>query len=139
MDRSIFDLSLLFGHRKPELQFEFFKKGRIEVNGKWKIRDRSKVVTFKDGYDLKSKHNLIPSPAVDIGIYIPKRKDFTYDKNSLIYLAGLIHSVSVELYIQGKITHLVKWGGNWDNDNIILKDQIFMDLCHFELYKPKGE
>ncbi|WP_232367585.1 M15 family metallopeptidase domain-containing protein [Alteromonas pelagimontana] len=49
--------------------------------------------------------------------------------------AGFVQCVARQLYAEGKITHLVRWGGDWDMDGQTL-DQKFNDLPHFELYKP---
>ena len=78
--------------------------------------------------------------AVDIYAYHPVyevRKKIAYDIGSLCYIAGVIQSTAVELYGIGLVKHLVRWGGNWDKDAVILHDQSFDDLPHFELYKPR--
>jgi len=36
------------------------------------------------------------------------------------------------LYNEGKITHKLRWGGDWDSDKVF-DDQNFDDLPHFEL------
>ena len=62
-----FDFAVTHGHRTPEEQFELFKKGRsLNMDGKWIITDRKKVVTYVDGYEKKSKHNAEPSKAIDM-------------------------------------------------------------------------
>ena len=58
-----------------------------------------------------------------------------WDNEHLSYLAGLIHGVTEMLLVEGKITHKIRWGGNWDMDGVILIDQTFDDRPHFELIK----
>lgn len=50
--------------RSKEEQLRLFSQGRKFENGKWIIVDKSKVVTYCDGYNITSKHNL--GLAVDI-------------------------------------------------------------------------
>lgn len=130
------DFALVFGHRTPALQFLFFQQGRREIDGVWEIVEKGKVVTYKDGYNKLSKHNIDPSPAWDIRACIPGKKHLSYDTKVLSFLAGVFITVARELYARGAIDHLVRWGGNWDMDGEIITDQGFQDLCHFELYKP---
>jgi peptidoglycan L-alanyl-D-glutamate endopeptidase CwlK len=40
------------------------------------------------------------------------------------------------LLVEGKISHAIRWGGDWDSDDIF-DDQNFDDLPHFELVKIK--
>ena len=69
-----------------------------------------------------SKHNNVPSMAVDIAPYpiAWERRD------RFIYLAGWVKGVAS---IQG---YPIIWGGDW-NDNTILSDEHFFDLGHFEI------
>jgi peptidoglycan L-alanyl-D-glutamate endopeptidase CwlK len=112
------DFGVAEAHRSKTLQLQYFNEGRTEC----------------DGINILSKHNYYPSLAVDIYPYVNgKAKWVTAD---LSYLAGIIKAVSEMLYAQGKITHKVRWGGNWDKDGEILTDQQFDDMPHMELYKP---
>ena len=124
-----FDNTVIYGHRSPEFQFGLFKKGRKEVSpGVWEIVDRSKVVTNADGYQKQSDHNLFPSKAIDAA---PYPVDLT-DLSRIRYFAGYAMGVAAELKHSGKITHSLRWGGDWDDDTD-LKDQSFNDLLHFYL------
>jgi len=80
----------------------------------------------------QSKHNQTPSLAFDI---IPYPFNGWENREDFYYRAGFILAVARQLYEQGKITHIVRWGGDWDRDDD-LYDQTFMDLPHFELVKP---
>ena len=41
------------------------------------------------------------------------------------------------LWEKGLIDHVIRWGGNWDSDGVIIRDQGFDDLVHFELKEKK--
>jgi peptidoglycan L-alanyl-D-glutamate endopeptidase CwlK len=113
------DFGIAEGHRSVEKQQEYFKAGKSRV----------------DGIKIKGKHNYSPSQAFDIYGWVAGK--INYEKETMCYLAGLIVGVSEMLYKDGKTDHKLRWGGNWDKDGIILKDQSFDDMPHFEIYKPK--
>ena len=92
-----------------------------------------KFFTLKNGIMSPSKHNIWPSPAWDIRVYISGNKKLAYDKYHLSHIAGVICAAAKELQKINLIKHTVTWGGNWDNDGIILYDQRLWDLCHFQL------
>ena len=109
------DFGISEGHRSINKQKEYFDKG----------------LSKKDGVTSLSKHNYYPSLAVDIYPYFNNQAN--WDKEHLSYLAGIIHAVSENLYSNKKIKHRIRWGGNWDMDGTIIKDQSFNDRPHFEL------
>ena len=111
------DFGIAEGHRSLEKQLQYFKQGKSKI----------------DGVTKKGKHNYTPSLAVDIFPYL--ENEANWDKEHLSYLSGVIHAVSEILFTQGKITHKIRWGGNWDMDGVILIDQSFDDRPHFELVK----
>lgn len=116
------DFGVSEGHRSLLRQKQLFDK------------DKSKI----DGVSKKGKHNYIPSLAADIYIYHPDlatRKKLAYDKVHLAYVAGIIQASAQELESNGEITHVIRWGANWDSDGIIDFDQLFDDYPHFELIK----
>lgn len=102
------------GYRSEEEQLELYKAGKTKVK--------------------KSKHNEYPSDAVDIFV----ANGYTWDYHHLCYIAGVFevafNIVKAEYGIEGVY---LRWGGNWDSDGIILKDQQFQDLVHFELVYDK--
>lgn len=113
------DFGIAEGHRSVEKQKQYFDEGKSKI----------------DGINRKGKHNYSPSLAVDIYPYF--NNGANWDNEHLSYLAGLIHGVSEILFSQGRITHKLRWGGNWDMDGVILLDQSFDDRPHFELIKVK--
>lgn len=122
-----FDCTVVFGSRTPAEQFKLYKKGRKEVNGVWMIVDKKKVVTYKDGYNKKSKHNYLPSQAIDLAPY-PIDWD---DEDRMRYFAGYVMGIAKMLKEVGLIKSDIIWGGDWDDDTD-LSDQSFMDLVHFQ-------
>lgn len=117
------DFGVSEGHRSIERQYQLFIEGKSKI----------------DGITKKGKHNKKPSEAVDTYIYHPDlttRRKLAYDRMHLAYIAGLIDACAEKLFKEGEITHLIRWGANWDSDGIIDYDQSFDDFPHFELIKP---
>ena len=117
----VFDFSVISGHRPPEEQFELFKKGRKLQARECTVVDKSKVVTYKDGTEKKSRHNESPSEAVDIVPYPIDWKDT--DRMNQLY--GVVLAVQYRLFRDGKIQNLLEWGGNWK----------WKDQPHFQIKK----
>jgi peptidoglycan L-alanyl-D-glutamate endopeptidase CwlK len=112
------DFGVAEGYRSIEKQQQYFKEGKSKI----------------DGISKKGKHNYIPSLAVDIYPYF--ENGAKWDDEHLSYLSGIIHAVTEILFSDKKISHKVRWGGNWDMDGVILIDQSFDDRPHFELVLP---
>lgn len=123
-----FDHAITYGHRSSQLQFALYKKGRVWNGVSWIVKDRSKIVTNCDGITKKSKHNSLPSEAVDA---VPYPIDWG-DTERLSHFAGFVKGTAISLFVQGKMTHRIRWGGDWDDDTEI-KDEIFRDGYHFEI------
>ena len=118
--RTPVDFGISEGHRSLERQKELYDQGKSKI----------------DGINKKGKHNYSPSLAIDLYAYHPDievRKKLAYDVPTLCIIAGVIISCADELKAKGDIKHSLRWGGNWDNDGVILYDQSFDDLPHFEL------
>lgn len=84
-----------------------------------------------DKSDLRwphSKHNGKPSRAVDV---VPYPIDWE-DRTRFYYFAGIVMGIAERLKLQGKVSHDIRWGRDWDGDNVFT-DQKFNDLPHFEL------
>ena len=109
IQRTFVDFGIAEGNRSLERQKELFAKG----------------LTTKDGVITFSKHNSMPSMAVDIFGWVNGKECYTVAV--MCYLAGVIQSCAAELNIP------IRWGGNWDQDGEIITDQTFQDLPHFEL------
>lgn len=79
-------------------------------------------VKFPDG-----NHNKRPSTAADVYPY-----PIAANMDSLSYVKRMIHFAG---YVQGIAKQMgipIRWGGDW-NENLVLADEKFADLPHFEL------
>lgn len=114
---SVVDFGVSEGNRSVEKQQEYFRTGKSKV----------------DGIKIVGKHNMQPSWAADIYAYVAGKPSLAFNKTYLTYLGGVITSVAQRLLNEGKITHKIRWGFNWDSDGEIGTDQTFQDLPHFEL------
>ena len=92
-----YDCTILCGHRDVNEQFELFKKGRKEVNGVWVVKDRSQVVTWKDGIKNLSKHNYYPSEAVDAAPFPIDWEDIQRFKGFEEYVRGVADSLDIKI------------------------------------------
>lgn len=79
----------------------------------------------REYFEQKREHEWL-SDAVDVA---PHPIDWN-DARRFIYMAGLIIGTGRAL------GHDFRWGGNWDEDQIIIDDQNFDDLPHFEYRGP---
>lgn len=115
-----FDCSLIEGYRPKERQDMLFEQGFSDV--KWP----------------NGKHNVSPSLAVDAMPWHQERPhiDWAHSK-SITHLAGFVRGVAVVLFSQRRITHLIRWGGDWDRDFDVRERQAFNDSPHYELYLPE--
>lgn len=117
------DFGINEGHRTFEKQLEYFLAGTSELDPR-----------IPEKFE-KAKHLKNPSEAVDIKIFVPDRPDLTYDFSHLAFVAAWMLATAEMLYVKGEIKHKATWGGNWDNDGILLVDQNFDDQPHIELRK----
>lgn len=117
LSRSQVDFGISEGHRSLERQKKLFDEGKSRI----------------DGISKKGKHNHSPSLAVDVYAYVTDNKSMAYDRSHLSYLGGVITAVGEQLLEEGKVSHKIRWGGNWDSDGYLIYDHSFKDLPHFEL------
>ena len=99
-----YDCTVLEGYRSNERQEELFHEGRSKARAG------------------QSKHNEMPSLAVDVAPY-PVKWD---EPERFYHFAGFVLGIAKTMDIN------VRFGGDWDRDND-LYDQTFNDLPHFEL------
>jgi len=113
-----FDHSLIEGHRDEETQNFYYDQGKS------KLRYPG------------SKHNQSPSLAVDAMPWFVKRPHIDWGHSPSIYhFAGVVRGVASMLFHTGQISHLIRWGGDWDKDFDVREKQ-WDDTPHFELYQP---
>lgn len=106
------DFTVLEGHRAQAAQEAAFAVGNTKLH-------------WPDG-----KHNKSPSWAVDIAPYPINWKD----TERFVYFAGIVMGIAHKLRDEGKITHAIRYGGDW-NMNTQVKDENFRDYGHFEIIK----
>lgn len=105
-----FDCKVLEGYRNQEDQEKAFEAGNTHLH-------------YPNG-----KHNHQPSLAVDVS---PYPVDWNNPKR-FYWFAGYVMGVAIRLKEEGKMSHSIRYGGDWDNDKDIT-DNHFQDLVHFEL------
>lgn len=98
------------GHRNEVDQEEAFKRGATTLH--WP----------------HGKHNASPSLAVDVYPHPIELKN----TNRFYWFGGFVMGIAQRLFDEGKITHKIRYGGDWDSDKDI-NDQKLNDLVHFEL------
>jgi len=102
------DIRLLYGYRTQDEQNLMYATGRSKLQ-----------------YP-HSKHNRIPSLAVDITT-TPVNLKAAKLREELSYIAGAAQYIAKEEGFQ------IRWGGDWDRDGD-LDDNTFDDLFHFEIH-----
>lgn len=100
----ITDFSVLEGHRDFVEQERMFREGHSHL--RWP----------------ESKHNSLPSLAVDLA---PYPIDWS-DTERFILLAGVMFTLASQRGIE------LRWGGDWDRDGR-MSDESFRDYVHFEI------
>jgi peptidoglycan L-alanyl-D-glutamate endopeptidase CwlK len=114
------DFGISEGHRSIQKQQVLYQQGKTTI----------------DGITRKGRHNYLPSEALDFFVYHPDldyRTKMVYDKVHMAYIAGMFMAIADRLYKEGRITHRLRWGGNWDMDGVIQFDQSFQDFPHIEI------
>jgi len=122
----IYDVSVLEGLRSTERQQHLFKQGKSKLDG-------INILSKHQG-KLDKKGNKV-SFAVDIIPYKKGHNAFSgkiKDGDRFYFMMGIVRGISERLFNEGKITHKVRFGLDWDSDDI-LDDQNFDDLPHMEL------
>lgn len=107
-----YDCSIVYGHRGEIAQNQAYAEGKSQL--KWP----------------NSKHNKWPSLAVDAAPY--ERTAIDWGKLQSSNFAGFVLGIAAMLFAEGKITHRIRSGADWDMDNDV-DDTTFWDACHFEI------
>lgn len=119
------DFGIRESYRPISVQQKYYAQGRTTPG---------RIITKIDGVTKKSKHNYFPARAVDLYIYVKSNPSkYFYNEKYLLYLMGFIAAKADELYKKGLMKNKIRWGGNWDMDDMILTDQDFDDIVHIEL------
>jgi len=107
------DCTIVEGHRTAERQAEHWAKGRkLRPGSDRKQRSSWKkvgpVVTFKDGYEKKSRHQTYPSVAVDVVPY----PEMWGSEEAFAELRGVVKAVQYRLLQEGKISKTIANGND---------------------------
>lgn len=116
------DFTVTEGAREDAKQMQYFKEGKSKLDG---VKQRSK-------HQVTKEEPL--SYAVDIAPYPVNYANKPKTLARFYMLAGYMFQASAKLFEEGKITHKIRWGGDWDGDKDFT-DNTFDDLPHFELIK----
>jgi peptidoglycan L-alanyl-D-glutamate endopeptidase CwlK len=106
-----YDCMVISGHRGEKEQNEAYAKGYSKL--KWP----------------NGKHNTLPSMAADVA---PFEKSVDWSAKQCAYFAGWVMGIAKMLLAEGKITHEIRCGIDW-NMNQDIDDTTFWDACHFEI------
>jgi peptidoglycan L-alanyl-D-glutamate endopeptidase CwlK len=107
-----YDNTITCGHRGEQEQNEAFANGYSQLQ--WP----------------NSKHNQYPSNAVDAVPY--EKNHLDWGKTQSANFAGYVKGMADILFRMSIISHKIRCGVDWDNDNDI-DDTKFWDACHFEI------
>jgi len=130
----IVDFTILRGACTAEEQFQLYKQGRKKVGDAWVIANKKKVVTYKDGHIMKSRHQY--KEAIDIAFYRKTIPHIIWDDDKAnYYLVGIVLGVAEMLRQYGAIDCTIRSGANWDCDEE-LDDETFYDVFHIERNLP---
>jgi len=113
-----YDCSVICGHRGEKEQNEAFATGNSKLQ--WP----------------NSKHNSSPSMAIDVAPY--EKTHIDWGKLQSAEFAGYVKGVADQLFERGIMSHKIRRGIDWDNDNDI-DDTTFWDASHFEIVSNKRE
>jgi peptidoglycan L-alanyl-D-glutamate endopeptidase CwlK len=109
------DIHLLCGYRGEKEQNEAYAAGTSKLP--WP----------------QSKHNKIPSQAVDLIPWYSETPHINWtDQEGMYLIIGFIKGIAASMGIK------IRAGADWDGD-YDTKDQKFNDLPHIELAEPQGE
>jgi len=105
-----FDCTVLEGYRNQEAQDRAYADGATQLQ--WP----------------KGKHNHSPSNAVDVAPFPVQWANF----KRFYWFAGFVLGIAQKLKEEGKMSHSVRFGGDWNRDDNIDNEHL-RDLVHFEL------
>lgn len=117
------DLQQLFREVVEHFDCSVIEGFRTELEQNKAYHSEKSKLMFPD-----SKHNQQPSMAADV---IPYPVDWENHKRFCLF-AGFVLGIAERLFAEKKISHRLRWGGDWDGDKE-MTDQSFHDLPHFEL------
>tara|TARA_B110000977_G_scaffold132061_1_gene168161 strand:- start:1393 stop:1887 length:495 start_codon:yes stop_codon:yes gene_type:complete len=134
LELSPVDFGISQGERTIEQQQHFFDTKVSRINPSKYSSPRSLAKDAKH-ITIKEDPEFNVSRAVDVFAVVTGQKSLAFDHRTLSVIAGCFYSAAQILFDQRKTTHVIRWGGDWDSDGIIVHDQNLVDLPHYELIK----
>lgn len=131
------DLKPYEGIRSKETQAKYFAEGKSKLDGfikksKHQGREVPPEVYEDDKGAGDYTYNQAGEPIISYALDVAPYPIDWNDKARFYMMGGLIRGLSERLYAEKKISHVVRWGGDWDGDGKFT-DQTFHDLPHIEL------
>jgi peptidoglycan L-alanyl-D-glutamate endopeptidase CwlK len=117
------DLQVLFYEVIKTIDCTILEGYRNEIDQEKAFNAGNSKLHYPNG-----KHNKSPSFAVDVSPYPVDWAKI----NRFYWFAGIVMGLAIKLKEEGKITHDIRYGGDWNRDYKI-GDQSFNDLVHFEI------
>lgn len=118
------DLQILFSEVIKTFDCKVLEGFRNEANQEKAFSAGNSKLHWPNG-----KHNRTPSIAVDVSPY-------PVDWNNLsrfYWFAGFVLGTACQLKAFGKISHDIRYGGDWNRNYDITDEKGLRDLVHFEL------
>lgn len=115
------DFAVTEGYRDPARQKILFDAGKSRI----------------DGISRKGKHNYKPSKAFDVAAVVAG--EMTWELPYLCYIGGVMITTSHKLFKSGDITHILRWGLDWNSNGVfVMHDsaETLIDAPHFEIVAP---
>ncbi len=119
---SIYEVRVLCGRRSIIEQERLFLLGRTKLHGGESTHNP------KDEYPVDDVYGILV-PVVDV---VPYPINW-HDAKRFIYMAGMMQAFAEDEAFNAENDFRLRWGGNWDMDMVIIDDQNFDDLPHFEI------
>ena len=134
-----YDVSILEGLRTVERQQALYAEGKSKLDGITKKSKHQGIFELDENgnviSDYVDENGNIVSLAVDIMPYKKGTNAFSgmmKDKMRFYFMMGMVKAIAKKLLLEGKITHEIRFGLDWDSDDVF-SDQTFDDLPHMEL------
>ena len=127
----VVDFKCLEGYRGEEAQNRAFRLGNSTLqfpDGNHNHRSNAKDV--EGGW--ADDRNKPLSMALDWAPWYPDKPHIRWNRTQeFIQLGGLWVGLGASICLEHG--YLIRWGGNWDRDSLVITDQNFQDLGHVEL------
>jgi peptidoglycan LD-endopeptidase CwlK len=105
--------------RSVEEQGRLFAQGRTKgSDGKWYVKDKSKIVTNVDGISTMGAHNYKPARAIDVMVVDNVTNRETWEEKWYLPIGIVVRKLGLT------------WGGDWKS----IKDLPHIELPNYKTY-----